>query len=392
MQTSLFSKIPEDAEKILKDFDVLIQKKFNLNSKHRNQLLKNIQELSHQLTDERSVRRIGYMNSAPYLSAYCYYFMWWNLYRLVNLFSNMDDVAFSHLKDASVLIDFGAGPLTVTIALYLARPELRKLKLTYYCVDISQNALAVGEELYLSVVSQINTLIKENSDTNFYEPWTIKKIKGTFGTEIKHKADLITSANMFNEIFWNSPKTLEEHVKNISNTLLAYTNQSVKNTVLLIEPGIPRGSRFISLFRDNLIRKKYTIVSPCTHHEKCCMDGKKGGKWCHFILPTSKAPKKLLTISEKANLSKDRASLSFVLATSQHIKEPAKYSELRIVSDLIKLPFGIGKYACSEKGLTLVIDQKNELQFGDCIETHITKDLPKDKKTNALIVNKFTKK
>lgn len=392
MQTSLFSKIPEDAEKILKDFDVLIQKKFNLNSKHRNQLLKNIQELSHQLTDERSVRRIGYMNSAPYLSAYCYYFMWWNLYRLVNLFSNMDDVAFSHLKDASVLIDFGAGPLTVTIALYLARPELRKLKLTYYCVDISQNALAVGEELYLSVVSQINTLIKENSDTNFYEPWTIKKIKGTFGTEIKQKADLITSANMFNEIFWNSPKTLEEHVKNISNTLLAYTNQSVKNTVLLIEPGIPRGSRFISLFRDNLIRKKYTIVSPCTHHEKCCMDGKKGGKWCHFILPTSKAPKKLLTISEKANLSKDRASLSFVLATSQHIKEPAKYSELRIVSDLIKLPFGIGKYACSEKGLTLVIDQKNDLQFGDCIETHITKDLPKDKKTNALIVNKFTKK
>ena len=245
MQKSLFFKIPEDAETILKDFDLLIQKKFNLNSKHRNQLLKNIQELSHQLTDERSTRRIGYMNNAPFLSAYCYYFMWWNLYRLVNLFSTMDSEAFAHLKDNSVIIDFGAGPLTVAIALYLARPELRKIKLTCYCVDISQNALAVGEELYLSVVSQINTLTNENSDSEFCEPWIIKKIKGTFGTEIKQKADLITSANMFNEIYWNSPKTLEEHVKTISTTLLSYTDQSVKNTILLIEPGIPRGSRFI---------------------------------------------------------------------------------------------------------------------------------------------------
>lgn len=391
MQKSLFSKIPEDAETILKDFDLLIQKKFNLNSKHRNQLLKNIQELSHQLTDERSTRRIGYMNNAPFLSAYCYYFMWWNLYRLVNLFSTMDSEAFAHLKDNSVIIDFGAGPLTVVIALYLARPELRKIKLTCYCVDISQNALAVGEELYLSVVSQINTLTNENSDSEFCEPWIIKKIKGTFGTEIKQKADLITSANMFNEIYWNSPKTLEEHVKTISTTLLSYTDQSVKNTILLIEPGIPRGSRFISLFRDNLIRKKYTIVSPCTHHEKCCMDGKKGGKWCHFILPTSKAPKKLLTISDKANLSKDRASLSFVVATSQYIKETPKISPMRIVSDSIRLPFGIGKYACSDKGLTLIIDNKNTLHFGDCIEAFVSKDLPKDKKTNALIINKFTK-
>ena len=106
--------------------------------------------------------------------------------------------------------------------------------------------------------------------------------------------------------------------------------------------------------RDALIRKKFSIISPCPHTKECCMDGRKGGKWCHFVLDTSFAPKKLHKLSDKAGLPKDRASLSFVFA--QNFEEIQNDElKIRVISDMIKLPQNAtGRYACSRLGLTLV--------------------------------------
>ena len=73
---SLFGKLDDKAVKVLTNFDAVIQSVKPLNSKHLVSLPDTIRELSHQLTDERSSRRIGYMNQAAYLSAYTRYFMW----------------------------------------------------------------------------------------------------------------------------------------------------------------------------------------------------------------------------------------------------------------------------------------------------------------------------
>ena len=342
----MFKSLEKNENSILENFDDILQNVKPLSSKQLYQLPNLINELSHQLTDERSSRHNGYMNQTVMLTAYSRYFMWWNLFRLTNLFRGFPKNCFDFLKDDDYCLDLGSGPLTIPVALWLSRPELRKKKLTWYCTDISQTALSLGEEIYLSVVAK--TLANETET----QPWKIIRVKGELGTEIRNKASFVTCANMFNELYYDTAKPLEEQAKKYTNTLISYATE--KSMILVVEPAFPRSSRFISLTRDALIRKKFSIISPCPHTKECCMDGRKGGKWCHFVLDTSFAPKKLHKLSDKAGLPKDRASLSFVFA--QNFEEIQNDElKIRVVSDMIKLPQNAtGRYACSRLGLTLV--------------------------------------
>ena len=342
----MFKSLEKNENSILENFDDILQNIKPLSSKQLYQLPNLIKELSHQLTDERSSRHNGYMNQTVMLTAYSRYFMWWNLFRLTNLFRGFPKNCFNFLKDDDYCLDLGSGPLTIPVALWLSRPELRKKKLTWYCTDISQTALSLGEEIYLSVVAK--TLANETET----QPWKIIRVKGELGTEIRNKASFVTCTNMFNELYYDTAKPLEEQAKKYTNTLISYATE--KSMILVVEPAFPRSSRFISLTRDALIRKKFSIISPCPHTKECCMDGRKGGKWCHFVLDTSFAPKKLHKLSDKAGLPKDRASLSFVFA--QNFEENQNDElKIRVVSDMIKLPQNAtGRYACSRLGLTLV--------------------------------------
>ena len=85
------SKVPADIAEIIENFDKIIQNIRPLNSKQMQQLPENIRSLSHQMTDDRAARRLGYMNENAQLSSYVRYFTWWNLVRLTRLFSNLPD-------------------------------------------------------------------------------------------------------------------------------------------------------------------------------------------------------------------------------------------------------------------------------------------------------------
>jgi hypothetical protein len=129
-----------------------------------------------------------------------------------------------------------------------------------------------------------------------------------------------------------------------------------------VEPGVPRSGRFIALLRDVLIGLGHPPLFPCTHIGPCPFPGPLKGagprefspdstgrqssesgtkpkatlsrrpppvrrnppagqdsgrgasKWCHFAFDTRDAPAALLRLSAAAGLSKDRATLSFLLA------------------------------------------------------------------------------
>ena len=411
--SSLFdpAKIPQDAKTLLENFNAILSSNLRLTSKQRALLPEKIMELSHHLTDNRSERRLGYMNSKENLSAYIHYFMRWNLVRLVRLFSNLDDEFFL-LKDGSLCLDIGSGPLTVPAALFLARPELRTKKITFYCMDISQTALSEGEDIFLSIAAALKA-----------EPWKIIRVKGEFGTAIKEKVSLVTCANMFNEITEDFSMPPDYIAKKHSQKILSYLNADEESRVLLIEPGVPKPARLISLIRDAFIRKGFVPVSPCTHCAECPMNGSRGEKWCNFAFSTLDAPHELQQVSKKAGLNKTRAVLSFTALTKERRtddiaaqgakKAPAMLAEtnenfvqketcapqkspsaqddlfltFRIASDEIRLPGNRhGYYACSEKGL-LLIQTSGQLFSGQ----KFTVSSPfltgqTDKKTGALIV------
>lgn len=388
--------IPEDSVEILKNFNKIVAQTRNLSSKQQTILPKIIKNLSHQLTDDRNSRRVGYMNDAGQISAYITYFMWWNLVRLTRLFANLPQDSFK-LSDNDVCLDLGSGPLTVPTALWLSRPELRSKKLTFYVLDLSQNVLAAGEEIFLSVVAK--TIQPEG------EPWKIIRVKGPLGTSIKQKPALITCANVFNEL----AQTNEMPPDYLAKTYVAdiekyFEKDSAKaQTVFIIEPGDPHSARLVSLMRDSLIRRNFMPLSPCPHIHACPMAGRTAstpnGKWCNFAFDTLNAPEELLKLSRNANLSKERAALSFVLARREgesaqkiQLTDSEKTLKLRVASDFIKLPefHKSGYYCCSDLGLMLALDTTNiQPKNGDLLTVDRPanlKSLQTDKKSGALIL------
>lgn len=372
-----FSSLDSEARKILNDFQGIINSTHPLNSRQRALIYEQIRDLSHGLTDQRGERRLGYMNQPSTLSAYVHYFLWWNLVRLTRLFSNLS-TDFLELTEDDVCLDVGSGPLTVPLALYISRPELRSKKLKWYCMDISSQALSIGENLMMTISAKMGG-----------EMWNITRVKGNFGTAIKEKATFISCANVFNEIIEDRQMPPDFQAKNCTENILAYADSKTENTkVLLIEPGVPNSARLLSLMRASFMRKGFVPLSPCPHCGDCPMEGKKGGKWCNFAFSTEEAPAALKKISEKAYLPKDRAVLSFVaLKKAEQKKEDLDNLIFRVASDPIRLPGNrTGYYACSRIGLLLIVTTSN-LLYGDALSIPMPKNtLKQDEKSGAYIL------
>ncbi len=379
------NKVPQEAKSVLEDFDQIVQWVSPLNSKQLQQLPDNIKALSHQLTDQRSERRLGYLNEKVQLSAYVRYYTWWNLVRLTRLFSNLNAESFPE-KDC-ICLDCGTGPLTIILALWLSRPELRKLNLTWYCLDVSANSMALGEDLYLSLAAKITG-----------KTWKIIRVKGPFGTHIKEKAEFITCANMLNELDQAGDMPPEYQTKKYYEQFKNYGSDSTK--YLLIEPGVPKASRTLSLIRERFIKEGRKIVGPCPHCDECPMNGFKAytgsqHKWCNFAFSTESAPAKLLRLSEKAKLPKERATLCYISVIPAGEKESESSEDrnllLRVASDPLKIPgTKSGFYACSKYGLILIklLSDKN-ITSGDLLKVKLSRDieeLPLDQKSGAKII------
>jgi hypothetical protein len=220
--TPIFGALPKETRALLDAFPEIVQTAQPLDSKRLQELPTRIRELSHELTDERSDRHVGYLNDPAELSAYIRYYMWWNLIRLSRLFVSLP----LELADGDAAVDLGSGPLTLPIALWMARPDLRKKAITWYCVDISQGALSAGEEIFLALAARVGE-----------EPWKIVRVKGESGVSLKRKVSLVASANMFNELFWDNPQPIEAQAKHHASGLASYADTAA--SILVIEPGVP---------------------------------------------------------------------------------------------------------------------------------------------------------
>jgi hypothetical protein len=397
----VFADLLPETKALLDSFWDIAQGVLPLDSKRLQGLPQDVRELSHALTDERGDRRVGYMNEPATLSAYVRYFQWWNLVRLTRLFSGLP----IELKDGDAAVDLGSGPLTLPIALWMARPDLRKAKLTWYCVDISQASLSLGEELFLSLAAKTGD-----------EPWQIVRVKGECGVSLRRRVAFVASANMFNELFWDNPAPLEQQAKHHAQDLESYAGADA--SILVIEPGVPRAARFVSLLRDSFIRSEFSVASPCPHALACPFPGLKKGKWCHFVLDTADAPAKLHKLSEDSGLSKDRAALSFVFATRSRAAAeeapegatpaPSTDSEtvsrlaslfsglaVRVTSDPIRLPdYHTGRYGCSALGMVMLsgtyeaADYLSTCVSGSLVEVPMPdrKHPERDPKTDAIVI------
>jgi hypothetical protein len=316
------------------------------------------------------------LNEPAALTAYTHYYYWWNLVRLTRLFAGLNAESFC-IPENGVCLDIGSGPLTVPVALWLSHPELRSRKMTWYCLDRSRTALSLGEELYLAIAARTMT----GTAPGATEPWSIVRVQGEAGLPIRKSAHFVAAANVLNEVLETANRNPEQLAHSTAAMLASYAAVDNEAAVLLVEPGVPPSARFLSLVRDALITKNWQILSPCPHNGGCPMDGNRVNKWCHFTFSTADSPKPLRDLSDSVGLPKDRAALSFLLATSKpHPLASAPASSallIREASDPIALPGNrIGFYGCSQLGLTLLECATGAIPRGVCSGALVSVPVP----------------
>lgn len=376
--------IDGDCAKALAALPGIFDEVVPLTQKHRVELGHTIRSLWEDLTSEREHRAAEYLSSPAYYSAYVRYFLPWNIIRLSSIFSSLP----LDLADGATIVDIGSGPLTVPIALYVARPDLRTKPLTIYCTDKTERVMKVGQTVFESLCARIGGVLP---------PWKIVIARQQFGSYLPEKADLLTAANVFNEFFWKSKTPLGTRALLTAKQLMGYIKD--EGSIFLMEPGDPRSGSFISSIRAALAAFGVKPLAPCPHRSACPMPGlfrsletagdesppsgaetkalgqvvmpKRRDKypWCHFTIGTESAPGWLKTLSDEAGLSKEKLVFSYLLSTAAKAEPqtrgpsqkgstnqgPASSPLLRIVSEEFPLPENkAGRYACSAEGYSLV--------------------------------------
>ena len=367
--------ITAEARKILNSIPIIIDKAVPIPGRFRGALPSNVAELSRLLTGERGERSLSYLTRPNFLSAYLRYFLPWNLYRLCFLLPSLD----IKLSPGDTIVDLGSGPLTFVLALWICRPDLRKMPLEFHCIDRSAAALEAGKKIFSGLV---------NADS----VWKIKLIKDDIDTRKPPSkgcnAKLVCAINLFNEIYEKLPHNntagLQRMAANIANFLHGHT--AANGLILTVEPGVPQSGYFISFLRSAFLELNRQLLSPCLHTTACPMSGGKK-RWCHFSFEVPEIPKELYRISAAAKLPKDRLVLSYLFAGEANRSYQHNQEQMRVISDAFTLPNNrYGRYCCSDKGLVLMAGEKNRINkiTSGSLAVPIYHEM-RDEKSSALI-------
>lgn len=327
---------------------------FPLKTKHKAALPGGICKLSDFLTIDRENLPRDYMTRPEFLAAYLHYFLPWNIYRQGRLLMGLDLA----LKPGVRIVDLGAGPLTFLHALWLTRPGLREQELDYLAIDRSESALKTGRKLFQSLAEESG--------------WTVHTDNQPAGQKKFKPADLLVMANFVNEVD-RAPRSGRQEVGASKEALMLErweAQVAANGAILLVEPGVRDAGRFLSRVREVALERGWSIPAPCPHTNKCPMPGLRSTPWCHFTFPTGDVPAWLSRLSHKAKLPKARASMSFLLMVRgedppvriRPARTPGKEAGVvRVISEGFDLPNGkLGRYGCSEKGLILLENRRNE--------------------------------
>lgn len=361
----LFPEPDEQAARLLDQLGRAINRAAPLKGKHRSELPYAIRDLSRSLTEEREGRPKEYMGAPRTFAAYLRYFLPWNVYRMTRLFAGMN----LNVPEGGTVVDLGAGPLTVLLSLWIARPHLRDKELTFVCLDRTPKPMKTGLEVFRALAHDA--------------PWKVSLVKGGIHTKLRERADLLTAANTLNELDWRGGEQLLDQMEQTARSLRNRLAEGGR--MLLIEPGVRDASRLLSMLRAELLGQGMAPLAPCPHMQECPMPGAAGKPWCHFRFSAASAPDWLKKLAGQARLPKEAASLSFLHLTSEPFQDRGV---VRAVSEPFPLPEGQGQYACSARGLTLIGYRRHHTPLAPGAELHPRwpeQDIV-DEKSGALIL------
>lgn len=406
---------PKNAGGDLESFLSAVSETFPVQESRRRYLKEDVLTLWRDLTSERSLRFADYLGKPSALAAYVRYFMAWNVVRLVPVLAGLP----LDLPEGATILDIGSGPLTLPIALWIARPDLRGRSLRVICTDRVRKPMESGAALLDAL------RLKTGGPVLGDGAWKVEMRHAVFpDTGAPVRADLVASANAFTEFFWSSPARRENNLGERAVGLLSGLTAACKpgGAILVAEPGEPRSGAMLSALREAALLSGLQVESPCPHARACPMPGAFGGMgdrvegkarsalppvhspkwrpkmpWCHFPVPLETAPPALTRFSEEVGLPKERLTVSWLALRKPALRDSADGDRARgaeqkgplrtrLVSDPIRLPGGWdGRYACSDLGYTLVVGAAAREGPGSLLDLDRPSRISRDEKSGAVI-------
>ncbi len=384
MQT-LFPPLPPYIYQTLQDIPYILQEVMPLSTKHRRELPFAIEELSTRLTSERSLLKQAYWATPRLTAAYLWYFLPWNILRLTRLFHGLKLPPPTPLPGKNgtdikprIFVDMGSGPLSVPLALWIAKPQWHHLPLNILCTDVAAKPLQLGQKIF--------EILSGNKS-----PWRIipKRCPLEATSQEIHKIDgipwLISAANVCNELKKRPGQGMDHRLFELVQKLSVHL-EAEDSGLLFVEPGTRLGGKTIVDLREAGMENELWPISPCPPHAmQCPLEESK--TWCHFTFDTLGAPHWLKDLSKSAHLRKEALSLAFVLL-QQNFQEQEENRAARIISAPFYVPDyrGQARYACSSRGLSLIL-QAQSLPSGAMVDIYDTFQGRRiDKKSGAFIV------
>lgn len=358
-----------------------------LPAKHRAELPESIRSLWRVLTSQRGERREGYLNEPRIRTAYLRYFLPWNLYRLARLLPGLP----LELPAGRNVLDLGSGPLTLPMALWIARPELREREFTLFCLDRLPAPMAAGQAALEELAKLAGLPLR----------WRIVRLKSDLTGQTFENLGLVTAGNVLNELVEHPAWSRLDHAARAAKLAQHFTRQLAPDgRLFLVEPGTEEPAALLSDLRAALLDQGHALAAPCPHAAACPMGGRRGQSWCHFNFSTEGAPPELAELSRQAGLPKEQASLSFLLsargpaapAPESAVPAPGggRWLAARVVSEPFKLPpDGVGRYACSAEGRILLrtTGRWHDFQPGDFLEAELPAKPQTDRKSGAPLID-----
>lgn len=370
-RTRLFSPLSPETSKILAGYPALLRQALGLRPGMERELPHRIRDLSLSLTaDREGGPRPGYLSDPRCLAAYSWYFLPWNLVRLCRLLPGLD----LDLPEDGLVCDLGAGPLTLVQALWLSRPDLRRKKLRFVCVDRSRRALEVGARLFTGLAGF--------DPTGEAGPWRVRLVRGEFWQGLTEGASLVAMVNVANEMSGAGREPLAERMERLAGQLADSLDPGGR--LLLVEPGTRLGWRCLEGMRRAFVEMGLGLLAPCPHDNACPLTESQGRAWCHFTTRPDDAPSWLVGLSDRAGLAKERLSLSFLLVRAGEVA--AVPGAARVVSSAFALTDvpGSAVYACTATGLlVLCAPDRRPPRSGDLLPVTVPGDAPVDAKSGA---------
>jgi len=305
----------------------------NLSEKEFRDISESVRDLSKGLTGERALVGKKYLTVFSALGAYLLYY--WPVSYAQTRF-----VLSENMIKGETALDIGAGPGPCSIAML----DHGFKNVTAY-EKVRNSTLMLRK---LSNLTKGNVILKE---ADFQKT----------GTTIVGNHDLIFMGHFINELW---PGHENKIVMRTEFIMDLFNNVKKEGKICIIEPALTNTSRDLIKLRNNLIKNKISVLSPCVNKGECKIINENENATCHTEIDWKINPV-IKRISQMAGIRKDILKFSYLILQKNAGKQPA--GVYLVISDkLISKNGKIRFFLCGKEGrISLSLNEKNREMFRD---------------------------